>query len=383
MLTIYRRHRKACEHREEGRKYRRCRCPIWVDGTLDGCEIRKSLGVSNWEKAQGLVREWEAQGHVEEEPILIDAVLDRFLHECETRNLSRSTMKKYRTTLDQLRRFAGRKGIRRLSDIDLVLLREFRSEWVDGPLSSQKKIERLRGVFRFAEENGWVEENPAKKLKAPKGRQRPTLPFTREEMTDVLAACAMYPDNYGRTGQENAKRLRALVLLLRYSGLRISDAATLRRNRIKDSRLFLYTAKTDVPVFTLLPQFVIDALNTCPLSEEFFFWTGESSVETVAGNWRRSLSRLFKLAKVVGGHPHRFRDTFSVELLNEGVPLEQVSMLLGHTSIRITERHYAPWVRSRQDLLEAALRRALAHDPLAFAEMKGTPEVHGESMVPN
>lgn len=44
MLTIYRRHRKNCKQRMEGRDYRRCLCPIWVDGSLNGVEIRKSLG---------------------------------------------------------------------------------------------------------------------------------------------------------------------------------------------------------------------------------------------------------------------------------------------------------------------------------------------------
>jgi hypothetical protein len=30
-----------------------------------------------------------------------------------------------------------------------------------------------------------------------------------------------------------------------------------------------------------------------------------------------------------------------------GVPLEGVSVLLGHTSIRVTEKDYAPWIRAR------------------------------------
>jgi integrase/recombinase XerD len=34
-----------------------------------------------------------------------------------------------------------------------------------------------------------------------------------------------------------------------------------------------------------------------------------------------------------------------------------VSKLLGHSSIKITERHYAPWVKARQEQLEAEVRR--------------------------
>jgi hypothetical protein len=43
MLTIYRRHRKACKHRDKGREHRHCQCPIWVDGFLGGKELRESL----------------------------------------------------------------------------------------------------------------------------------------------------------------------------------------------------------------------------------------------------------------------------------------------------------------------------------------------------
>jgi integrase/recombinase XerD len=40
---------------------------------------------------------------------------------------------------------------------------------------------------------------------------------------------------------------------------------------------------------------------------------------------------------------HRLRDTFAVDLLGKGVPLEEVSKLLGHESIKTTEQHYAKW----------------------------------------
>jgi integrase len=62
-------------------------------------------------------------------------------------------------------------------------------------------------------------------------------------------------------------------------------------------------------------------------------------------------------AGITGGHPHRFRDTFAVSLLLKRVSIEIVSKLLGHSSIKVTERHYAPWVKARQELLEAEVRR--------------------------
>ena len=43
----------------------------------------------------------------------------------------------------------------------------------------------------------------------------------------------------GRFKDVNRKRLRAMILLLRYSGLRISDAAVLDRARLSGDKLFL------------------------------------------------------------------------------------------------------------------------------------------------
>jgi integrase len=73
-------------------------------------------------------------------------------------------------------------------------------------------------------------------------------------------------------------------------------------------------------------------------------------------DWQRTLGKPFKIAGV-SGHAHRFRDTFSVGLLKSGVSLDMVSVLLGHSSVRITEKHYAPWVQSRQIALEKAVQK--------------------------
>lgn len=62
MLTIFRRHLKACP--QTSRDYRRCRCLIHVEGTLGGVPIRKALDLTSWEAAQSLIREWETKGKV-------------------------------------------------------------------------------------------------------------------------------------------------------------------------------------------------------------------------------------------------------------------------------------------------------------------------------
>jgi integrase/recombinase XerD len=265
-----------------------------------------------------------------------------------------------------MKAFARDSGLRFLRELDLSALCKFRATWTNGNFSAQKKLEALRTFFRFAQANAWIVENAATKLESQKTRRPQVLSFTRNEMISILAACDRYTDNYGRTGQENARRLRALILLLRYSGLRIGDSVSLRRERIADGKLSLYTAKTGTLVSCPLPEFVIQALDAVRGTNGiYFFWTGEGKLKSAVGDWQRSLKRLFTLAKVSGGHPHRFRHTFAVELLLAGVPIERVSILLGHSSTRITERHYSAWVRARQEQLEADVRRTW--DGIGFA----------------
>jgi len=383
MLTIYRRHKRNCKHCSEGRKYRQCRCPIWVDGVVAGAEVRKSLDVVNWQKAQDKVREWESQEREPTpapEPITIQLAGHRFLVDLEAQKLKESTIGKYRLLFKQIGNFAQRRGFRYLKELDLVVLDEFRAGWKDGGRSSAKKLERLRAFFRFAQDREWVVKNPAARLKAPKVTLCPTLPYTGEEMLRILAAIDKYKDAFPARGRPNALRLRGLVLLLRYSGLRIGDAVSLTADRVRGDRLFLYTHKTGVPVNTILPEFVLKTLEAIPkVTDRHFFWDGLGKLETIVGSWRRRLAKLFELAEVSKGHAHRFRDTFAVELLVSGVPIERVSVLLGHQSVRITEKHYSPWVRARQEQLEADLRRSWEQDPVSLMETKGTPEVHEEN----
>lgn len=268
-----------------------------------------------------------------------------------------------------MRQYASDRGFRYLKEFTLEVLRRYRASWPNENLSALKKLELLRSFFRFACDSGWLPDNPAKKLRNPKIVERPTLPFEQEEMARILAAL----NRYGDPKYLNVRRVRALVLLMRFSGLRISDAATLPHSRVMRGKLFLYTSKTGTPVYCPLPPIVIQALDAIHRPGEFyFFWTGKSKAKTVITHWWGCLKRVFELAEIQGGHPHRFRDTFAADLLLRGIPLERVSILLGHRSIKVTERHYAPWIRSRQEQLEADVRCVWEGHPELFAETNHT-----------
>ncbi|MGC9997195.1 MAG: site-specific integrase [Terriglobia bacterium] len=392
MLTIYRRHIKTCSHRIEGRKYRRCHCPIWADGFIAREEIRETLKTRNWEEAQQKIRDWEAERSKPQEPtdnrLTVDAACEKYLADGRSRQLGTAAIYKYSLLTRQIKAFAVERGVRFLEELDLDLLRDFRATWKNRNLSALKKLHQLKGFFRFCAKGGALTSNPALDLTAPIVKQPPTLPFERDEMARILSACDhLYIDNYRRVGQDNSKRIKALVLLLRYSGLRIGDAVTLPVSRIAQGKVFLRTAKTGTHITCPLPPLALDALIECPRTNPlYFFWTGQCSRGTLARDWHSKLVKLFKVAGIQNGHAHRFRDTFAVEALLAGTPLEQVAALLGHSSIKMTERHYSPWVKARQDQMEASVIHSWELDPLIVkqppaATGKGTPEVHEKKLV--
>jgi integrase/recombinase XerD len=349
-----------------------------------------------WVQAQSLAETWIQGGNDtaetdpseptrKEEPLSLADAHEKFLMQAKARKLSPATLYKYGLLGRQMTDFAHRHGLRLLKDFDLNILEEFQAEWHEGALASSKKMERLKAFFKAAFVRRWIDDNPAASLRGPKPRPRPTLPFTQGEMTQILAAIERYPDKSGKTGRTNAIRLRAYILTLRYTGMRIGDVTSLSANRLAENKIFLYTQKTGVPVYCVVPDFVAEALETVPrLSENYLFWTGNSTLHTAIGTWQRTLRGLFTLAGIVNGYAHRFRDTFSVELLLAGVPIEQVSILLGHTNIKITQQHYSPWVRDRQRQLEADLERAWNRDPLVLLHQENRRrDVASQTLPPN
>jgi len=155
MLTIYRRHRRSCKHEAKGRKHRNCACPIWVDGFLSGKEIRESLKVRDWRKAQEIVREWETEDRRCARPIRrsLEECWQQFLPDIAARKLHESTIRKYKLLQRLMTLYAEKNGLNFIDEFDLSAIGTFRSQWKDGPRSSAKKLERMR-AFSDSHKNG-------------------------------------------------------------------------------------------------------------------------------------------------------------------------------------------------------------------------------------
>jgi len=358
MLRIYRRHRSSCSHTSE--RYRRCSCPIYVEGTLGGETIRRALDQTNWEAASEVVAKWTASGQIGvarlDIPDIKDAV-DKYFEDAKARQLQPGTISKHTNLLkNRLLPWCDDKGFHLLKQLDVDALRQFRATWPDGALSAYKNLERLRAFFWFCHRAGWIEKNHATAIKPPKlqDKSKKVKVFTKEQLDAILKACDEYPQQ-NSFGHDNRARVRALVLVLRYSGMRIGDCVGLRTSHLDGDKVSLNTEKTGGKIYVPLPPNAAKALRTIQDRGEYFFWTGNGLRKSAVADWQRALRRVFQTAEVKA-NPHMFRHTFATELLSKGVPIEDVSMLLGHKSIKITESYYSHWIKARRERLEERVR---------------------------
>lgn len=186
----------------------------------------------------------------------------------------------------------------------------------------------------------------------------------------MLEATYKYDAERRRDQDRFGLELRVIFLVQRWTGLRTIDVAKLSRSSLVGNRLQLKTQKTKADFDRILPDDVAEALRGVPkrpgIHPHYFFWSGNSNHQTLTKRWTdrvRLLSKLLSFRDEHGNplpfHSQMLRDTFAVEMLLAGVPLEDVSRLLTHKSVRVTEKYYARWVKSREQQLEQKLVQAM------------------------
>jgi integrase/recombinase XerD len=400
-LCLYRRHESTCSQKrlrqdrtyesdERKRGFKRCDCLIQAEGKLDVFS-RKSTGERSWERAKAVAAVWESAGtwkiqarraiwETQSEstanvgleqsaaPRDLTQIADArvaFVDDARSRNLTEATVRKHLTMLKQLGCFAAARGYVAVQQFTPQDIAAFRATWTDCPRASANKLQRVKGFFRFCVDNEWIEENPAEKVRAPigAGRAANKTPFSDAELNRIYDACERLPtqkwSNGRASGAWDGQVVKTFVMLAIHTGLRISDLATFSIEHLDGNNVFLFMHKTGKPLYTWIPDELVDRLRALPPVQGGHLFLGPFSArkETAADLWRRKLNKVFELCGKWDErpHPHRFRHTFARMLLQRGVKTADVAELLGDTE-EMVRLHYAKWVPERQERLTQILK---------------------------
>jgi integrase/recombinase XerD len=366
IVTIFVRHNPGCRY--AGEEFTKgCKCRKHLRWSQDGRQYRKQAGTRSWAEAEEVKRDLENQLSgapsskiTAQKGQSITEAIEVFLQDKKNQGITDKVIGKYTRELARLRQFCESRFVFTVRGLNRELLTHYVATWPEhypASLTRSKVRERLRSFLRYCYQSEWLTRIP--QISKIEVDQAPTLPLSAKEYEKLLdATYATFADDPMKAAQ-----LHALIQLMRWSGLAIRDALTIRRDEvIQDKGKGLYRVvtarqKTGTHVSVPIPADVAqELLAVLKDNQAHVFWSGNGEEESATKNWAKFIAKLFADAGIKkSGHmmSHRLRDTFAVDLLEKGVPLEEVSKLLGHESIKTTEKHYSKWVKGRQDRLDS------------------------------
>jgi site-specific recombinase XerD len=366
-------------------------CKLSACGVVWSTFERLTTGEDTEAKAKDIVRGWYRQANAEKKPdekthTEIATAIDDYM-ETVGEEAQESTLEKYQTLMGQLQAFCTWRKIRYVQEIDQDYILEFSKALADEnagyklsnlnekgqrrfrkmSLDTVRRSSRtLKGLFNRCIERRWIKENPAnilksRRRKAVKNKKHEVKYLTRQQMGDIMWAVDQFP----RMTDRHKTRLKALILTMRWSGLRISDATLLKTENVRNGVLYRTTKKAKTDVQIPLPDEVLSLLNSMePYEGGYLFWNRikqDADETTVRNNFGILLRKVFQGAGIEETNikliSHRFRNTFAVHLLAKGVRLETVSLMLGHESIGTTSAYYAGYAHTYMDRAEKLVRR--------------------------
>jgi len=225
----------------------------------------------------------------------------------------------------------------RLDKIDLQFLHRFETFLkVDQQMkqvSANKVIQRFRSVIKMAVDYGWLPLNPFIGYK-PRKVETEILYLTNSE----LELLTQFHFN-----QPRLNLVRDIFIFSTYTGLHYHEAFNLTKENLiqeSDGSIWVVYMRLKTQKWSRVPL-LLQAQNILASFEQ----VPKPYLLPRISNQKVN-SYLKEIADIVGikkNLTHKAaRKTFaSTVLLSNGVPMEIVSKLLGHSSIRITETHYA------------------------------------------
>lgn len=205
--------------------------------------------------------------------------------------------------------------------------------WTSLALSSRnRKAATLKSFLGWAHAENLTGKDLSERISCPKVPGRLPHYLSVDEITSLLAS-------FSEESGEESLRQQSLILLLYGGGLRVSEACRLEWKSIDFSRRLLrIMGKGSKERLVPVPQKTLDILKLlrAKVSSDFVF--GEKALDPrVAYGWVRERGRKTGLINEL--HPHALRHSYATHLLSGGANLRTLQELLGHESLRATEKY--------------------------------------------
>jgi len=357
-----------------------CDCQIWIVGRMPSGDAvpRQPTGCTDLRKAEAV-----RAAHIAHfaKQAKADAVHGPTVAECADKylasrrhELGEKTIGQHRLLLDRLRNFCEARNAFYIGNLTVDLLETFKTEGLPADMKDTSKataVAKLRCFLRTAYRRNWITESLVDKVTAHRAVYEQKEPYSDDELKKILdGALALNGGTHGYA--KHPKTFRLLLELMLETGMRVGDAIRYDPSvTVKGEQLWIYTfvpqkkKKIDLPkpLESYLTGRLKTAIDQCEwLSPKRPFFYGAFRNEAyLANEVYNRMQSIGESCGVADCRPHRLRDTFAVRKLLGGFQLDDVSRLLGHSSVKVTETYYAKWVASRKRRLERLVAESLVN----------------------
>lgn len=272
--------------------------------------------------------------------------LDAFLLSREAMRCTPKTLDAYRYALGNFAAFLQSQGIHDPQRITPHHIRAYLVSLQRRGLKDTTQHLHARCIktwLRYLETEGDIAESPMRKVAMPRLEKRIPPPFTPEDIRRLLDGCDRSP-----LGLRN----RAIILTLLDTGLRAAEVVSLTVGALnmrtglctvigkgRKQRTVRVGNKARAAILRYL-QTRTEAASGAPLWAAYDITGAESGALSVHG-LQIMLQRLGRKVGVLPCGPHRFRRTFALWCVRDGLDLHTLRLMMGHSTLAVLQTYLA------------------------------------------
>lgn len=273
----------------------------------------------------------------------------QYLLKCELHNnLDKKTLKAYRIDLEQFNNFMGNKNdFYTKENINNYIYSLKHKKYAIKTI--KRKLASLKAFFSYLSNEDIITFNPFYKIKL-----RVKEPFILPKIIPLKELSTLFEYLYSEIKICNKSsyrykelvRDRAMLEILIGTGMRISEACTLKKENVLCSRniLKIYGKGAKERIIPIYYPSLIESLKSYSdiFSEELdaseYFFISKRKSRLSSQSVRNMIKKYCDLANIdLTITPHMFRHTFATMLLDQDVDIRHIQILLGHTNIVTTQ----------------------------------------------
>ncbi len=262
----------------------------------------------------------------------------------EVRRTSENTVVSYERDLKKLNQYFAGQGIQKVEQITATGLNSyilFLEKQGRKPATISRNIASLKAFFQYLQNDGYLKQNIAGELKAPRVEKKMPAVLSEEETFRLL--------EQAKGSSPKELRDRAMLELLYATGIRVSELVSLKLSDINLQMEYITCSdggkERIIPFGSAAKQAVEQYLKkgrSCLLAKDdsiYLFTNCSGQAMSRQGFWKLVKS-YGKKAGITGElTPHTLRHSFAVHLVSNGADIRSVQEMLGHADVSTTQMY--------------------------------------------